>query len=78
MRRRGTSMCAHAGRSNRNRAVVSRTIQNSTSGKTTPQAVTISETVPRSGMMPVFSSNVRYAAIGRKKARSMMIECLPP
>src|SRR6185436_16008113 len=60
---------AQAGRSNRKRSGVPRTAQYQQSAPTTPTVVTISETVPRSAMMPVLSSTMRVAAIGRKKAR---------
>src|SRR5947207_5154986 len=60
---------AQAGRSNRTRSGVPRTAQYQASAPTTPAAVTRSEMVPRSMMMPDLSSAMRAAAIGRKKAR---------
>src|SRR4051794_34297380 len=66
--RAGLSL-AQAGRSNRKRSGVPRTTQYQTSAPITPAVVTISETVPRSGMMPVLSSTARVVAIGRKNAR---------
>src|SRR6185369_4060132 len=60
---------AQAGRSNRKRSRVPRTAQYQASAPMTPTAVTISEMVPRSVMMPDLSSATRVAAIGTKNAR---------
>src|SRR5258706_15534165 len=60
---------AQAGRSNRTRSGVPRTAQYQASAPTTPAAVTTSEMVPRSVMMPDLSSAMRVAAIGTKNAR---------
>ena len=60
---------AHSGLSKRNRNRVRRTLQKRRSGPTTPHAVTIRETVPRSSTIPSLRSSAREAAIGRKKAR---------
>src|SRR5690242_1055205 len=60
---------AQAGRSNRTWSRVPRTAQYQASAPTTPAAVTSSEMVPRSLMMPDLSSAMRVAAIGTKNAR---------
>src|SRR4051812_4432430 len=60
---------AHAGRANRKRSGVPRTAQYQAKAPMTPAAVTSSEMVPRSVMMPDLSSAMRVAAIGRKNAR---------
>src|SRR5689334_8607157 len=60
---------AQAGRSNRIRIGVPRTAQYQASAPTTPAAVTSSEMVPRSVMMPDLSRATRVAAIGTKNAR---------
>ena len=58
-----------AGRSNRKFAQVPRDIHQIASAPKMPAMVTISEIVPMSWINPNFSSSVRVAAIGRKKAR---------
>src|SRR5216683_100581 len=57
------------GRSNRKFAPTASAAFQIRSAPTTPTMVTINEIVPMSGTMPVLSSSVRVAAIGRKKAR---------
>ena len=58
-----------AGRSNRKLAPAVSAIRQIASAPSTPTMVTTSEIVPMSWMMPVRSSSVRVAAIGRKNAR---------
>ena len=58
-----------SGRSNRKLPPRRRAICQIASEPITPTMVTISDTAPMSGMMPVRNSSVRVAAIGRKKAR---------
>jgi hypothetical protein len=57
------------GRSNRKLARTTSGRRQIRSEPATPTIVTISDTAPMSGTMPVYRSNVRVEAIGRKKAR---------
>src|SRR4051812_36256928 len=58
-----------SGRSNRKLPPRRSAICQIASEPITPAMVTINDTAPMSGMMPVRKSSVRVAAIGRKKAR---------